>query len=233
MKKIILSIIMLALLLSCTPPTQVVKNTIGRTVMNSLWQVVPMETINAAGRSLSRDFYINLEENVAAYNASHIDDQWFIVDGEIPGIDLAPAAQIYVVDPITHIPLTYDNEGVATPLSYTNWPRAQLVSNYIAWTKYAQDYGGILYIDVIPPAPIIDIPTAEQIYAEHSIYVIDCLGNIISEEHCSLTFIQSDWPGWTLDTFFVARVNAWGYNVNYMNDGENRPWTEISGRLYP
>ena len=99
MKYFFALILFIGLLIGCTNPVTTIVNPVAtRIVMNSLWQVVPMATVNAVGRSLSRDATINLDANVAAYNAAHVDDQWFIVDGEIPGIDQAPACSIFIVD---------------------------------------------------------------------------------------------------------------------------------------
>jgi len=227
MKYFFALILFIGLLIGCTNPVTTIVNPVAtRIVMNSLWQVVPMATVNAVGRSLSRDATINLDANVAAYNAAHVDDQWFIVDGEIPGIDQAPACSIFIVDAITHVVML---DGGGNPFQHTNWPRAQLVSNYLGWLQDAQNAGGVLYIDVIPPAP--DPPTAEQRYAKYSIYIINNVGAIKFERHCDTVD-----PGWypdTPDQYFSA-MSAW-FQTIIQTDGNgapDAPWTIISRLVY-
>lgn len=224
------NILFIALILaSCASPiTNINKATSTRHVMNSLWQEVTPEAINAVGKSISnRSAAINLDANVAAYNAAHIDDQWFIVDGDIPGIDEAPLAQIYIVDKVTHEPMIDDS---GNPFSYTNWPRRQLVENYIAWMQYAVQCGGDIYIDVIPPPPTP--PTAEQVYAAHQIYVINNVGAIKYHYDCSVVPAEG-WPNFTPDTYFSYMLSTSNLIVRVDGVGQpDSPWSVVSGQLY-
>ena len=193
-------------------------------VMNSLWQVVKQDQLARTITSTSA-----IQSDIDAYNATHTDDQWFLVNGDIPGIDQAPPCKIYIVDAVTHVVLI---DASGNNFQHDAWPRRQLVENYSGWLKDAQNANGVLYIDVIPPPPIIIPPTAEQIYATNSIYVLDSLGVIKFEEHCSLSFVQVNFPAWTLKDYFQSRLKAWQWEALYNAIGPNTPWTCISGSVY-
>jgi len=228
MKNII--VLIAILLVSCQAPVNNTTIVTGRHVMNSLWQEVTPEQISTAGRSLARGV-VSLDANVAAYNAAHIDDQWFIVDGDIPGIDQAPLCQVYIVDKVTHVPLTIDDGvGGTIPLSYTDWPRRQLVERYTYWVDYAVSYNAELYIDVIPPAPTP--PTAEQFYASHQVYIINNVGAIKYHYDCSVVPIDG-WPNFTPDTYYGFWVNQG--NLIIRTDGVDQPdspWSVVNGYIY-
>ena len=219
-------IIALFLVISCTSPvtnnttttSPVTVVTQSRTVMNSMWKDVTPTVSKYLARGA-----VNLDSSVADYNATHIDDQWFIVDGEVPDLDHAPPAQAYIVDPDTHAPLI-DSSG--NPYSYTDWPRKQLVENYTGWVHYAESSGGVLYIDVIPPAPIP--PTAEQLYAKYSIYVIDSAGAILYEFHCDV--VPDGFPGFTVKQYFSTMLTH--ANLIVQTDGNGLGWSVVSGQVY-
>lgn len=210
------------LFVGCSQPvTTEVKVYQARHVMNSLWHEVALESTATGGRGV-----VDLEGNVAAYNASHIDDQWFIVDGEIPSIDDAPPCSIFIVDKATHKPVSYDDgAGGVVTLSRENWPRKSLVENYSLWVSFAATYNAELYIDVIPPAPAP--PTEEQLYAKYSFYAIDSTGAIMYEEHGYP--LQSGWP--SLGSWETAQWNRFQLIV-LSPDNDNTPWTWIHGQLY-
>jgi hypothetical protein len=220
-------------LIGCSSPSSPVTNTTNitatstRTILNSLWQVVPSNTVSSYSRSLARDVgIVNLDASVALYNASHTDDQWFIVDGQIPGIDQAPPCDIFIVDPITHDVLT-DTAG--NLMEHTNWPRAQLVSNYAGWVTDANAAAGVLYIDVIPPAPTP--PTADQAYAAKQVYVINNVGAIKYHYDCSV--VPSAWLPDTPTQYFSTMLSE--ANLICQSDGVGQPdspWTVVSGQVY-
>ena len=231
MKKLLLT--MAVLMFGCQNPASTTNTTnttvTGRHVMNSLWQVVPDSTVNAYSRSISRSV-IGMEESVALYNASHIDDQWFIVDGDIPGIDDAPAGCIYIVDKVTHNPISYsDGQGGTITLTWPDVTRRWIVEHYAGYLQDAQSANGELYIDVIPPAPTP--PTAEQVYAAHQIYVINNVGDVKYHYDCSV--VPDGWPGYTPDTYISYMLSTAGLITRSDGVGQSdSPWSVVSGQVY-
>ena len=180
--------------------------------------MVSDDTVNAYNRSISRSV-IGMEESVALYNSSHISDQWFIVDGDIPGIDDAPAGCIYIVDKVTHDPIQ----------TWPNVTRRWIVEHYAGYLIDAQSANGDLYIDVIPPAPTP--PTAEQVFAAHQIYVINNVGDVKYHYDCSV--VPDGWPGYTPDTYFSYMLSTASLITRSDGVGQvDSPWTVVSGQVY-
>jgi len=219
------------MLISCKDVTLDVpeeKNTSGITVLDSCWNLVPQESLSRAVGDLE-----TVEEVVAEYNASNIDDQWFIYIGDYPDLADAPPCNVYFVDRVTHNIIQYDDGvGGFIVLKWENWSRAALVANKKLWKEDADRYQADLYIDVIPPAPIVVIPTEEELYIKYTLYVINSIGQIKFEEHCTETFVQADWPGYTVATFWAARLNAYNSEASSNMSDEYLPWRVISGQLY-
>jgi len=208
-------------------------------VMNSLWQEVTVTTVNSVSpvKSLARDAsvsigFVNLQNSVNQYNSTHVNDQWFIVDGQVPDLADAPPCDVFIVDKVTHIPITYpDGNGGTISISHTNWPRKSLVDNYSGFEKDAIAANGDLYIDVIPPAPTP--PTADQVFAAHQVYVINNIGAIKYHFDCSV--VPSDWSTTptTIDQYFYVQLNR--ANLIVQTDGIGQvdsPWTVVSGQVY-
>jgi len=191
-------------------------------VLNSKWEVIKQEVMAASG---SRDITSTaaIQAEIAAYNAAHISDQWFLVDGEVPALEDAPPCSIYIVDKVTHDVII----GEAGPFMHLGWPRKQLVDNYEGWQKDAISADGELYIDVIPPAPLP--PTADQLYAKYSIYVIDSTGAIMYEYHCDV--VPEGWLPFTPAQYFASWMNS-VQNIVSNPTNANVPWSVVSGRVY-
>ncbi len=213
-------LLLILLVTSCASPmTNVTNIQQTRHVMNSLWKEVTS--------SIKGSRSVNLDANVAAYNAAHIDDQWFIVDGEIPTLENAPPCQVYIVDRDTHVPLTFDDgNGNMVPFSHANWPRKQLVENYLGWMRYADSSGGEMYIDVIPPAPTV--PTADELYALYSVYVLNPDGSILYEWHCNT--VPDGFPGYTPKQYFQTMLNV--ANLEVQQRGDAAGLRVVSGYIY-
>ena len=237
MKNILILFAVLALV-SCkqadAPQTQTpVTTPVVTHVMNSLWQEVTVATVNAMSpaSSIARDAasttgFVDLQNSVNLYNATHVGDQWFVVNGTIPGIDQAPPCDIFIVDGVTHAVLL-DADG--NPFQHIGWPRAQLVGNYSGWLQDAQNAGGVLYIDVIPPAP--DPPTADQVYAAHQVYVINNVGAIKYHYDCSV--VPSGWPNYTPDTYYAFMVSTASLICRTDGVGQpDSPWSVVNGSVY-
>jgi hypothetical protein len=158
---------------SPTPTTAPVTHTL--IVKNSLWQTV--NTVEVTGniennRDLASD-QAALNAEIAKYNALTTSDLQRLYVDIAPDIGDAPAANIFICNPDTNIP----------NMSLLNVPRQYLIDN---WAGYQQDaIGQVLYIDHIPPAPILAKDTTP--YEWYSIYVIEdapTAGVILYEDHC-------------------------------------------------
>ena len=207
-----------------TKPATVTGKTVS--VLNSLWKVVKQDTLS--GRAIDSTAAIQAE--IDAYNAKSIADQWFLVEGEVPDLDHAPAANVFIVDRVTHLPISYpDGAGGTIFVSHENWPRRLLVENYDGFVKDAVAANGELYVDVIPPPP--PKPTAEDLYTKYSIYVINNAGAVKYEFHCDV--VPDGWPGYTVPQYFSAQLAR--AQLICTTDGAGQvdsPWTYLSGSLY-
>lgn len=196
------------------------------TIKNSAWETVPL---NVAARRLSVRSNASAEDYaaaVAAYNASHTDDQLFLYEGQDPAITEAPDANAYMTNPMTNAVLE----------SFENVPRTDLQERRDSWRLQREltalhynvrDENGYLvpcalYVDNVPPEEIVTpLPPEPTPYEKYAIYVIDENGEIVNEEHA------------TSETF-ADRLYAWNLTVELHNtiDDPLHPWSVHSGSLY-
>jgi hypothetical protein len=158
------AIIIILMLASCVTPIDPIPITVPNVrIYNSAWEIVQEGRVEASRAVTTIQSYADY---AAAYNAANIDDQMFVVEGEeIIPIEDAPAANAYIVDPVSHDVIK----------AYLNWPRIDLVERREIWRIQAMADGGVLYVDRIPPPPIVvidDRPAFEK-YALYLIYTID------------------------------------------------------------
>ena len=242
-KRLILICLISAVLFSCTVPVAEVKDTTATvpetttttapttkavTVLNSFWDVLKTDTM--ARTITSTDAIV---EEIDQHNSSTTVGQWFLYVGDYPDLEHAPPVNIYMCDKVTHAVISYsDGVGGTITLKWENWPRKQLVENRDGWQKQSDQWNAELYIDVIPPAPIIPVSTAEQLYAKYTINLITNSGKLQHVEHCTITFIPSDWVGFTLDDFFQKRLQAWKDEAAYNATGDDLPWYVEDGKVY-
>ncbi len=168
-------------------------------ILNSEWKIVRQEVLVSGSRDIQDTSA--LQSEIDAYNASHISDQWFLVDGEPVDIADAPPCDVFIVDKVTHEPLI-DESG--NKLSFEDWPRKQFVDNKAGWVRYAEACAADMYVDVIPPPPVP--PTAEQLYAKYSVYVINNVDVIKYEFHCDV--VPDGWQPMTVDQYFMRNISA-------------------------
>lgn len=193
-----------------TPPPVVITEKPNVHVMNSKWYVVKEATIKA--RALDSIEVIAAE--VDAYNAANTDDQQFLIEGEIPPIEQAPLADMWMVDPVTYA-VVDEAHGISRELVREYWDE---------WKAGVALQGLVLFVDNIPPAPIPD-PNPPTPYEKCSIYAFDADGVLQFETHCEDWAIhearsQEDW--------FYILSNAWQGEI-----AMNRPgWTLVLGRLW-
>jgi hypothetical protein len=218
--------LLFTLLIGCTNP--VLTNTNKVSVLNSSWQIVKQDNLNSTKGIDSIDA---LKSEVDTYNSTHINDQWFIVQGDVPAIEESPLCNIYIVDKITHEVIHFsDGVGGQIYLRWENWPRSQFVGNKAGWQIDANAYQADMYVDVIPPAPIAIIETPEQLYAKYSLYIINNVGQIKFELHC--TEIPEGWSGVPVQEYFRQMHNAYALELSNGINAPDGPWTLIQGQVY-
>lgn len=184
-----------------------------RYVKNSKWQTVKTVEVTTSRAAVSED---DLKKEVITYNLATTDDQQTILTTDVP-IEESPYIDVYIVNPTTH----------AIIESYLHWERADYVARYALFVQQANADGGVLYVDQIPPAPIIpDDPRTP--YEKYALYLISSSGSIIGEEHCADASWQAN--GWSsVDEYFEARKK--GYELQARCDGQGE--YVIAGELYP
>lgn len=175
---IILSLIVIS---GCSSPTKAGNDSPGVTVKNSLWQTVTPSLAKSIARDLTG---ADLQAYVDNYNATNFDDFLRIYDGENPpSLDDAPPVSVFACNPVTY----------AVNSSYENISRRELVENAAAWK--AAFAGQLLFIDHVPPPPIIAPPPS--LYAWYAIYEVDnTTGAIVLEEHCGYLSDESFTGQW-------------------------------------
>ncbi len=141
-------------------------------VVNSTWKKLsqsdlPKNLSASFARATTMENYIAAVE---AYNASNIDDYLRIYYDGVPDIEDAPNVSVYICNPITY----------RVNMAQVNIPRQSLVDNAHGWRQDA--FGQLLFIDHVPPAPIVNLPLSQ--FAYWAIYGIDETGAIVYEDHC-------------------------------------------------
>jgi len=167
-RKLMILAMLAVVLVSCSQVPMDVPNV---RLYNSAWEIVQEGYIASSKAVTTIQSYAEYAE---AYNLAHTDDQLFVVEGEeIVPIEEAPPADAYIVEAVTHDIIK----------EYLDWPRMDISERRELWRVQAQADGGVLYVDRVPPPPIViidDRPAYEK-YALYLVYVFD--GSIKYEEH--------------------------------------------------
>lgn len=179
-----------------------------RHIYNSAWQIVG-EAYVAPSKDLTSDSA--LADEVAAYNAAHTDDQYFLTVGDEVPIADAPPADVFVVKATTY----------EVYIEIPDVPRVDLVTNRDACRLECAIYGdGVIFIDKVPPAPIPVIDTRTD-YEKYAIYLVtlpvgsEQVSDILYETH-------------TTEALYLPTLNA--YNLQC----QMTPGSEVvTGRIYP
>jgi len=174
-------------------------------VYNSAWEIVQEGYVEKSRAVTTIQSYADYVEE---YNAKNTDDQMFIVEGEeIVPIEEAPAANAYIVDPVTHDIIR----------EYIDWPRADLSDRREIWRFQAMADSGVLYVDRVPPppVPVIDDRPPYEKYALYLIYTAD--NSIKYEEH-----LETEAEFLERKAVYEAQAYADG-GLTYV----------VSGRLFP
>ena len=231
MRKFVIIATLLTVLVSCqqptsTPAAQGSTETHVIITKDSLWNDVKRTVVTV---SKSRDA-VPVEMTEAekqakaladAHNAATLDDLWRVYVDEAPNIDNSPPVNVFICNPFTNIPNT-----IHLAIS-----RKDLVENYALWK--ADAYGQVMFIDHIPPAPILAKDTTP--YEWYSLYVVEdspTPGTIHFEDHCGYSPDESfhgEWitlpegqtapdgtpgGGWlSVDRYFQDRLSAFRYEA--------------------
>jgi hypothetical protein len=197
-------------LFGCTPPAVVEAPNVH--VVNSAWEIVREETLARAIESTDE-----LQEEIDAYNSANTDDQWRLIYGDVPGIEDAPTADAFIVFADTH----------EISSQYIGIERKDLLDRRTTWRLQVElDSSStgrpcVLYVDNVPPAPVVVVPEPVDPYVAYAIYVLDSSGAVLWEEHPAAGE-------------YAGRLYAWRLSVEVQNAGSpDDPWTLITGRLWP
>ena len=202
-RKLAILAVAVFVLSSCTE-IFTVSNPVKVRVYNSAWEIVD-EGYVASSRAVTT--IQSYDDYAEAYNFAHTDDQLFVVEGEeVVPIEEAPNANAYIADSVTHDIIK----------EYLDWPRADIAERREIWRIQAMADGGVLYVDRIPPPPvvIIDDRPAYEKYALYLVYTAD--DSIKYEEHLET------------ESEYLARKAD--YELQVMADGGTTYL--IAGRLY-
>jgi len=173
-------------------------------VYNSAWEIVQEGYVAARSVTTIQSY----ADYVAEYNEAHTEDQFFLIEGEaIIPIEDAPAADAYIVDPVTHDIIK----------EYLDWPRADIADRREIWKMQAMADAGVLYVDRVPPPPVV-VVDERPAYEKYALYLVYTETGLIKyEEHLET------------EAEFIAR-RAIYENQAYADGGLTYV---VSGRLYP
>ena len=200
-------------------------------VKNSKWVDVDISALSPtrAARSAAPSVDEALEI-IADYNAENNDDQLHLYTEDVP-ITEAPTVDVYIV-----------NEGDYVVLAeYIGLDRSDFVSRRADFDIDARGFGGILFVDKIPPVPVV-IPDTRTRHEKYSIYMVNKYDKIVVyqgfkyEKHIdelwdSLTpEIQAGYDN-NIDKlmdWYIFAFNSESVCQTY----EDAPWRVVSGQIY-
>lgn len=175
MKRLLFVLLSILLLFSCTQPTTPTQETKTVYVKNSAWETVLKTEVPVSSAKGMTESDINVW--VADHNANTNDDQYFVMEEDIP-ITEAPTAPVFIVRNNNHA-IMYQ----------TVVERTDLVDRRFAWDAtvacMADPETGVnipctLFVDKIPELPAT--PVVDD-YVKWAIYIIDNTGAIWFEVH--------------------------------------------------
>lgn len=198
-------------------------------VKNSKWELVDISTLPARSVAPSLDQALEI---VAEYNSEHDDDQLFLNTIDVP-IEEAPTVDVY-----------YVNEGdYALLAKYAGIDRADFSARYSDFKLDERALGGIMFVDKVPPAPIIP-PDLRTRHEKYHIQMVNKYDKIVVyngfryEESCEETWdamhgIVETFNYVSLDDYFASRVSA--YEADIRGVGlvpPDTPWRVVSGSIH-
>lgn len=175
MKRLLFVLLSILLLFSCTQPTTPKQETKTVYVYDSAWNLIlKTDVVVSSGKTVTMS---DVETQVATYNATNNDDQYFLETEEVP-IEEAPNATAYIVR----------NDTYAVMYQATV-ERTDLVDRRFAWDATVACMADpetkvnipcTLFVDKIPELPAT--PVVDD-YVKWAIYIIDNTGAIWFEVH--------------------------------------------------
>jgi hypothetical protein len=210
-------------------------------IKNSRWQDMDIDTmrtvINAksSGRSMAAarsmdtaravDTLTDALAVVEAYNDAVNDDQAFLYTEDVD-VTESPLVDIF-----------YVNEGDYADLgSEIGVLRTEFIRRYSTYQNEARFRGALLFIDKVPPVPIIP-PDERSDDEKYVIYLINSYGYIVAEKHCYADFYHlketepTTFDYKTVDQYFDAMVSAYHFDT-YLAYGDGRPYWIQYGKYY-
>jgi len=228
----IISLLISIILVGCSTPNSPTTNVTTTTtitthiaiVKNSLWQTVKTYTLDSTARSATNPTYAEIQAIVDADNALSLTSQEWVYLDTAPDIANAPNGNVFYVRRDNGIPVH----------SILNLTRQYIFDNYQNFINDANiSWGGdVVYIDHIPPAPILAKDTTP--YEWYSIYVIEdapVSGTILYEDHGGYNSDETwsgQWittpigqfyngtpgGGWaTVDAYYNSMIIAWSPSI--------------------
>ena len=196
-------------------------------VKNSKWEDVDISTKVARSVTPSVDEALEI---IAEYNAETNDDQLHLYTEDVP-IEESPTVDVYIV-----------NEGDYVVLAeYLGLDRADFVARRSDFAIDERGFGGILFVDKIPPVPVV-IPDTRTREEKYSIYMINKFDKIVVyggfkyEIHVDELWDSLDaktQAGYDdnidkLMDWYVFAFNSESVCQTY----EDAPWRVVSGQIY-
>lgn len=208
MRRLLLSLVVLALV-GCTKIIEV-KPSPDYWVYDSAWTL--RETAYKIS-SRATDAPLSVVQMVENYNATHTEDQLFIMSEETP-IEEGPLCDAYIVNPATNEPIK----------QYLDIERADVAARRDIYKLEAYASGGVLYIDRIPPPPVVVVPLPD--YERYALYLIAPDGTIDAETHCEQ---------WQAEGYATIEACYNSYLYMYKASAQDRGpgWSYHAGSLYP
>lgn len=204
-------------------------------VKNSKWEDVDISRIPASAARSARAAEPSVDEAlkiIAEYNAANNDDQLHLYTENVP-IKEAPTVDVYIV-----------NEGDYVVLAeYLGLDRADFVARRADFAIDERGFGGILFVDKIPPVPIIP-PDLRTPHEKYHIQMVNKYNKIVVyngfryEESCEETWASFNGTGPsigypTVDDYFSSRVSAYEMDIRCVGlVPEDAPWRVVSGQIY-
>jgi hypothetical protein len=212
-----------------TTPTTLTTETKPFYVKNSKWEDVDITKVSTS-RAVAVPSIDEALAIIAAYNAETNDDQLHLYTEDVP-IEEAPTVDVFIV-----------NEGDYVVLAeYIGLDRSDFVSRRADFDIDARGFGGILFVDKIPPVPVV-IPDTRTRHEKYSIYMVNKYDKIVVyqgfkyEKHIdelwdSLTpEIQAGYDN-NIDKlmdWYIFAFNSESVCQTY----EDAPWRVVSGQIY-
>ena len=200
-------------------------------VKNSKWEDVDISTLSTA-RAVADPSVDEALEIIATYNAANNDDQLHLYTTDVP-IEESPTVDVYIV-----------NEGDYVVLAqWIGLDRVDFTTRYADFKSDERVFGGILFVDKIPPVPIPVVDTRTR-HEKYHVQMVNKYDKIVVyngfryEESCEETWdamhgIVPTFDYASLDDYFASRVSAYDGDLRCAGlVPEDTPWRVISGQIY-